>query len=234
MRQLEYKNLSFKIENADLQESMFEGYASVFGNKDSQGDIIERGAFTKTLTESRDRVKVLWQHNIFEPIGRPVEMREDDLGLYIKAKISETDTGKKALTLARDGVVNEMSIGYDVVKDDFDRSRDARILKEIRLFEVSLVTFAANPMALVTGVKSMEELERLLEKSQQEIKEGRVLSSRNTEKVRAAIEALQALLAASEPLTDTRSGQEPLHSKDPDEAEVQSVLEHIKNLRGEK
>ena len=231
---MEYKSFNLKIENADLQEGMLEGYASVFGNKDSQGDIIERGAFTKTLTESKDRVKVLWQHNIFEPIGRPAEMREDDLGLYIKAKISETDTGKKALTLARDGVVNEMSIGYDVVKDDFDRSRDARVLKEIRLFEVSLVTFAANPMALVTGVKSMEELERLLEKSQQEIKEGRVLSSRNVEKVRAAIDALQALLAASEPSNDTRSEQEPLRSKDPDEAEVQSVLEHIKNLRGEK
>lgn len=150
---------SMKFETKALSDNEFEGYASYFNNIDSYDDIIERGAFKKTISENKGRVKVLWQHDASEPIGIPKEMFEDDNGLYVKAKISMTDTGKKAMTLIKDGVITEMSIGYDVVKDEFKMmgNRRVRMLKEVRLWEFSPVTFAANDKAKIMKMRSLLE-----------------------------------------------------------------------------
>lgn len=150
---------AIKFETKAIGENKFEGYASYFNNIDAYDDIIERGAFKKTIAENRGRVKVLWQHDAAEPIGIPEEMIEDDNGLYVKAKISMTDTGKKAMTLIRDGVITEMSIGYDVVKDDYKMmgNRRVRMLKEVRLWEFSPVTFAANDKAKIMKMRSLLE-----------------------------------------------------------------------------
>lgn len=74
------------------------------------------GAFAKTIKERGDDIKFLWQHDWNEPIGKIIEIHEDAKGLFIKVKISETTHGKEALVLAKDGVINRMSIGYSVIK----------------------------------------------------------------------------------------------------------------------
>ena len=150
---------AIKFETKAIDDNKFEGYASYFNNIDSYDDIIERGAFKKTISENRGRIKVLWQHDAAEPIGIPEEMYEDDNGLYVRAKISMTDTGKKAMTLIRDGVITEMSIGYDVMKDDYKMmgNRRVRMLKEVRLWEFSPVTFAANDKAKIMKMRSLLE-----------------------------------------------------------------------------
>ena len=153
-----YKSVKIAEIKANVEKGIIEGYASHFDNKDSHGDIIQKGAFAKTIKEGSGRVKVLWQHNTYEPIGKPLAMSEDTKGLFTSSKISETDVGKKALILARDGVLNEMSIGYDTIKEDFDKKRNANLLKEIKLYEISAVTFASNPLANVTSVKDLEHL----------------------------------------------------------------------------
>lgn len=153
---------AIKFETKAIGENKFEGYASFFNNIDAYDDIIERGAFKKTIAENKGRVKVLWQHDASEPIGIPEDMQEDDNGLYVKAKISMTDTGKKAMTLIRDGVITEMSIGYDVIKDEYKMmgNRKVRMLKEVRLWEFSPVTFAANDKAKIMKMRSLLETAR--------------------------------------------------------------------------
>lgn len=151
---MQYKASRFELKAAN--DNTIEGYAAYFGNVDSYGDIIEQGAFSKTLGENSRRVKVLWQHDINEPIGKPIAMEQDSKGLYIKAKISMTDTGKKAMELMRDGVIDEMSIGYDIIKDEYKGKN--RMLKELRLWEFSPVTFAANEKARITSAKNFNEL----------------------------------------------------------------------------
>lgn len=193
----------FKV---DEESNIFEGYASIFGNKDAGGDIIQSGAFKKTLREGGNRVKVLWQHDTNTPIGKPMEMEEDAKGLRVKAKISETQAGKDALKLMRDGVINELSIGYDVVKDDYDENRDARLLKEVRLWEFSPVTFAMNQAATITGVKSIEDIRPALKKLvelNRFHKEGRTLSQENYSLIQDAIMALEELLNNAESSNDT-------------------------------
>ena len=91
----EHKTLSFRTEEYDEESGIFSGYAAVYGNIDSGGDIIEPGAFTKTIAEGWERVKILALHNdCWLPIGRPLELREDSNGLFIKAKISDTSMGR--------------------------------------------------------------------------------------------------------------------------------------------
>ncbi len=148
------KALEFKAA-VNLEERTFEGYASTFGNVDQVGDIIMQGAFTKTIQERfpKGDIKILWQH--YEPLGMPIEIREDENGLYVKGRISKTALGDDALELMRDGVVNRMSIGFSIVKADFDDQTGNRIIREVKLWEFSPVTFPANEKAVITAVKHL-------------------------------------------------------------------------------
>lgn len=149
------KTIQFKTETFDEEEGIFSGYGAVFGNVDSGGDIIEHGAFTKTLAKGWERVKILALHNdCILPIGRPLELREDEHGLYLKAKISDTSTGRDVRTLIRDGVLSELSIGYDPIIFEFDENQ-IRHLKEVELFEISVVTWAMNDQAMIEDYKSL-------------------------------------------------------------------------------
>lgn len=155
MKKRSLKTIQFKMEAFDEDEGVFSGYGAVFGNLDSGGDIIEHGAFTRTLAKGWERVKILALHNDgILPIGKPLELREDENGLFLKARISDTATGRDVKTLIKDGVLNELSIGYDPVVFEYD-AEQARHLKELELYEISVVTWAMNEQALITDYKSM-------------------------------------------------------------------------------
>ena len=111
----EYEAFKFELESTN-ESGEFSGYAAVFGNRDDGDDIIEKGAFAKTIINDFNRIKILSQHDDFElPIGKPLELREDDKGLYIRGKISNTQKGRDIQTLLKDGVLNELSIGYYII-----------------------------------------------------------------------------------------------------------------------
>lgn len=177
----EFKKMRFKMDDYNEEEGIFSGYGAVFENIDSGGDIIEPGAFTKTLAEGWERVKVLALHNdCWLPIGRPIELREEPNGLFISGKISDTTMGRDVKVLLKDRVLNELSIGYDPIIFDYDEN-GIRHLREIKLWEVSVVTWAMNSEAVITSYKSMEErAEQALAIKQnllQELKEGRKISN---------------------------------------------------------
>lgn len=159
---MEYKALQFKAEDVDGDSRMISGYASTY-DLDQGGDIIVKGAFAKTLETNSKRVKVLWQHNSQMPIGRPLSMVEDERGLYVQSYIAKTRQGDEALELAREGIIDSMSIGY-VVRDADYKDDGVRLIKELDLMEYSLVTWPMNEAAVITGVKSLEvrEIERVL------------------------------------------------------------------------
>lgn len=220
MDNLLYKSC-FTEFKADMNENTFEGYASYFNNKDAYSDIVVKNAFKKTIVENRKRIKVLWQHNVYEPIGLPEHMEEDSKGLFVKARIVETDVGKKAMTLLREGVINEMSIGYRVVKEEYDREQKTRMLKELKLMEFSLVTFGANDKARVTNVK----FENLLD----ELKDGEIRLDRK--KIEETIKVLEALLVTDEPSNDTQKEQKSQIINDIDPILCQSILEEINKYK---
>ena len=153
-------SVGFELHNSDLEEGHFRGMASVFNTMIDTfvPTIIDPGSFKNTLASPERNVLILWQHDDTAPIGTPTEMWETKHGLEIVGKISNTTQGRDALTLMRDGVVTEMSIGFDPVSFRFEeqgKDKDlVRHVDEVRLWEVSLVSFGANPKAKITEVQS--------------------------------------------------------------------------------
>ena len=146
-------------EIADIDEKMgiVKGYGSYFGNKDSDGDVIAKGAYQKTIQENGDRVRYLWQHKMDKPIGKIKEMYEDDKGLMFVAEIPKTTLGNDALELMKAGIVTENSVGIlpiqKQMKDDY------REITEVKLYEISAVTLAANDQAKILDVKGKMDIE---------------------------------------------------------------------------
>lgn len=202
----EYKAFNFTLENVN-ENGEFSGYAAVFDTVDDGGDVIEKGAFAKTIVEDFDRIKILSQHQDCElPIGKPLELREDDKGLFIRAKISDTQKGRDIQTLLKDGVLNKLSIGYDAVDFYYDGDTHIRHLKEVRLWEVSVVTWAMNEFAQIEEVKSLAESLRL------EAKSGKLSQSR-LESLKPFIMAIRELANILSPFLETSSqNDEPLPS----------------------
>lgn len=175
-------------------EGHFEGYASVFGNRDSYGDVVQPGAFTRTIQNDRGRVKVLWQHDPYQPIGVPELMQEDDRGLLVRARLADTTLGRDAIALIKAGVVTELSIGYDAVREEWDDEAKERKLTEIRLWEFSPVTWAANDLARITSVKNASDLDLVLDRLERLTwARGRLESDRYRDRVTKAITTLERI-----------------------------------------
>ena len=156
----EIKSFPFEVKATAEENNIFtfEGYASTFNNVDHGDDIVIRGAFSNSLAKN-SQVPILWQHQMSEVIGISVQLYEDDKGLFIKGNLPKDDTlvSGRIIPQMKVGSIKEMSIGF--FTKNYDRAKDGiRLLKEIDLFEVSLVTKAMNSQALVTGFKSFETL----------------------------------------------------------------------------
>jgi len=141
-----------QISDIDEKLGIVKGYGSVFGNKDSDNDIIEKGAYRRTIKNNGSRVKYLYQHDITKPIGRMKELYEDDKGLVFVAEVPKTTFGNEVLELMKFGVIDENSVGIMPVKKDYDEN-GIRVIKEAKLYEISAVTIAANDEAKILEVK---------------------------------------------------------------------------------
>lgn len=154
---LKTKNLTLEVKLVD-DTGTFEGHGSVFDVVDSYGDVVVKGAFVKTLSERGPKVKLLWQHKHDEVIGVFESLGEDEYGLRVTGRLAlNTQKGREAYELMKMGAIGEMSIGYTTIKDEYDPKSGIRYLKELKLYEISLVTFPANEEATITRVKSVFE-----------------------------------------------------------------------------
>lgn len=183
-----------------LQEGQFIGYASAFGNKDSYGDIVEPGAFTKTLAEweaSGSTIPVLWGHDMADPfanIGGVMAAEQDEKGLKVTAQL-DLDNPKAAQVykLVKGGRIDTMSFAYGV--RDSESKDDAEHLLDLKLYEVSIVHVPANDAAQILAVKSAADALAA--------KAGRTISAKNESTIRAAVESLNSVLAS----LDTQDGK---------------------------
>lgn len=141
-----------------------EGYASYFGACDQGGDIVQKGAYggsLQALTREGRSVKMLWQHDPAQPIGIWDEVTEDEKGLYVKGRLlTEVGRGREAAALIEAGAIDGLSIGYRT-KRASKNDKGQRLLTELELWEVSLVTFPMLPSARV-GAKSDETDDSIL------------------------------------------------------------------------
>lgn len=225
--QIEFK-LSATEFKATGDSGQYEGHFSIFNNLDDGGDVMHPGAFLKTISENRQRVKVFYAHDWMKLIGpTPDVLEEDATGLFAKGRLTlDSFWGKETWALMKDGALNEGSIGYSAVKYDYEEGDQfIRHLREVKLYEISPVPLGMNALTSLRAMKAalleakpdkadpilfyIEKLNAITTELKA-LKEGRVLSASNKEKVinaigamKSAMDALGELLAAAEPQKDS-------------------------------
>ena len=247
---------AFAVSETNLDEGTYRGFATVYDYEFYAYDpevwrviptIIHQGACAKTLQENAGRVKILYQHNDWEPIGKPIALTETAAGLEITGKISKTQRGSDTLTLLRDGVISEQSIGFITVKCDYDfdsaGNKIRRHIREIKLDEVSLVTWGANDRSLVSEVNTDPSRQAAPEAALAQViglvptleqHAGKVLSGANKKLVQDCVDAmqssltkLQAMLQAAEP----PPAEDPSTEEDNAESRALTEERHARTLR---
>jgi HK97 family phage prohead protease len=192
----------------------FEALVSVFGNKDSYGEVVMPGAFTRTLDEwaaKGDPIPVYWSHRLDDPdfnIGHVIEAKETDEGLWVKGQL-DLDNPKAMSTynLMKSRRVTDFSFSFNVPPGGASEGDDAIELNDLDLYEVGPTPIGANPETELIGVKAGEEFVKAY-------KAGRVLSAKNVEKIKAARDAMRAAESAlSELLKINDSGDDEEKSK---------------------
>lgn len=153
---LDFKNYSNGLKDVDVKNRVVTGYLSAFNNKDYDNDIIVKGAFSKTLSERKDQILFLNQHDWKQVHGRFNVLQEDEKGLYFESMpLVDTTYSSDLLKLYDAGIIKEHSIGFNTIKADYDEKTNIRTIKEIKLYEGSNVTLGANPETPFTGFKSL-------------------------------------------------------------------------------
>ena len=148
-----------QIIDFDEKNNIVKGYGSYFDNKDSDQDIIRRGAYQKTIQENGSRVKYLYQHDMMQPLGKMDELYEDQKGLVFTASVPKTQLGTDVIELMKAGVITENSVGImPIVKDMMG---DYREIREVKLYEISAVTMAANDQAKILDVKGISNIDQI-------------------------------------------------------------------------
>jgi len=160
------KSFDLRVKDIDTSARIVQGYFASFGYKDSDGDIIEKGAFAKTIMENgiqgKNRIKHLYNH--WDTVGVLQELKEDDFGLFFSSKIGTHTLGNDVLAMYNDGIITEHSIGFKTIKEDKDHSTETNIIKELMLWEgSSLDKWGANERTPV--LKSKEEAKVWLQKN---------------------------------------------------------------------
>jgi uncharacterized protein len=135
---------------------VFEGYASLFGKRDQQGDVVLTGAFAQSLQQKGpDNIRMLFQHNPAEPVGNWIDLVEKPRGLWVRGRLNlKVQRGRELLALLETGGLDGLSIGFKTVRARNDRVSGTRQLLSIDLWEISLVTFPMLDGARVSTVKS--------------------------------------------------------------------------------
>jgi HK97 family phage prohead protease len=155
MKNLEYKFITGAVEDIDTNKRVVTGYLSKFGNIDLDNDIMDKGAFTKTLQERKSNIFFLNQHNWSQPHGKFATLEVDEYGLKFESNpLPDTTYSNDTLKLYEAGIIKEHSVGFLTMKSEYIRETDKRVIKEVKLYEGSNVTLGANPDAIFTGLKS--------------------------------------------------------------------------------
>ena len=223
---IHYKQLTLDVKAVDSDSRIIKGYAAIWGKVDSCGDLLVKGCCDKSLqergTESQTNRKILLlnQHRMSEPLGKPTVLKSDDTGLYFECPIDDIQRGNEALTQIKSGTINQVSIGFNYVWDkceykesvevDGEIYNDVFVVKEIILWEISLVSFGMNEYTSVTTKSTTEDIKGL----QDEINEEFNLALKQDNQVaikQAAARYNQLIEALTEKTADKRAtvNQEP-------------------------
>ena len=153
------KGLNQGFADSDMKQGIVSGYFAMFGNKDLDGDVIEPGAFTKTVMErgpqGKQLIKYLLDHDKNKVVAKMNNLYEDQRGLRYEAKIGTHAAGQDFQKMIESELINQHSFGFRTIKEEFDQEAKMNRIREVMMYEGSAVQFlGANPETTFIDLKS--------------------------------------------------------------------------------
>lgn len=196
------KSFEQSVKDVDTVQGIVSGYFSKFGNKDSDGDIIQKGAYAKTIQENFKRIKHLLDHDRTKAVGVIQELKEDDYGLYYVSKAGRHTLGQDFLKMAEDGIITEHSVTIVPIKQKQSEELKANIITEVKMMEGSSLQFwGANEMTPIVGVKSESDLFDLINVLEKALRNG-TYSDETFNQIEKRYNGLKDIFTSAENFTD--------------------------------
>lgn len=192
------KGYNERLKDIDTEKRSVAGYFAIFDNVDMDGDVIERGSFRKSIQErgpeGKQLIKYLLDHDRTKAIGKITKLEEDTKGLYFEAKIGTHSLGNDFIEMLKSDLINQASIGFKTIKEQFDQTKKANRIKEVMLYEGSSVTFlGANPEAGTTWFKSWDDAMDYLSKFEKFLRTSNA-TDETIQKIETQLKSLLAIL----------------------------------------
>lgn len=164
-----YKGIDLQFKDIDSNKGIVTGYFAAFNSVDSDGDVIEKGSFQKTIQErgpeGKQLIKWLLDHDKYKALGKIDVLKEDNYGLYYEGKVGRHTLGKDFMFMVEDGIINQHSFGYKTIKENYDNQTKTNRIKELMMYEGSSVQFlGSNSNTPITGIKSLDDALEMCEK----------------------------------------------------------------------
>lgn len=217
-----YKGFDISFKDVDTKQGIVTGYFAAFDSKDSDGDVIERGAFQKTVNErgpeGKKLIKWLLDHDKYKAIGKLNVLKEDHYGLYYEGKVGRHSLGKDFMLMVEDEIINQHSFAFKTIKEQFDAKARVNRLKEVLMLEGSSIQFlGANQNTPIVGIKSLDDAVAMCAKLEKFI-----YTSEATD---------ETLSKLNENLISLQKSIEPYLRHSKDEKPITDIESVFKNLR---
>lgn len=217
MENKNFKSCILEVKDLDDSKGIVSFYFSAFGNKDSDGDIMEKGAFKKSFKENLSRIKHFKNHDPHSAVGRIIELGEDEKGAFAISQMSKSTLGKDTLIEYQEGMITEHSHGFQTIREGFSKEKDANIISEVKLWEVSSLTaWGANSNTPTTGIKNVKDIDKLFKSLEQILTKSQISDERGLELQKSYDQLGILIKSLRAPSSDT-----------PDADELKSKNDHL-------
>jgi len=205
------KGLNQGFTDSDMKQGIVSGYFAVFGNKDLDGDVIEPGAFTKTVMErgpqGKQLIKYLLDHDKNKVVAKITNLYEDNKGLRYEAKIGSHSAGQDFQKMIESELINQHSFGFRTIKEQFDQEAKANLIKEVMMYEGSAVQFlGANPETTFIDLKSEEDAFEYLSRLEKFVKTSDA-TDETIEKLENQLKSLLEFLKPASPTLEIKEAE---------------------------
>lgn len=226
---MEIKSIGQSFEDVSVKEGIVTGYLSAFDIVDSDNDLIPKGAFARTIADwgpnGKKRIKHFLDHDNTKTIGVFTLLEENEKGLYYESKIGNHNNGVDFLKMVDSGIITEHSIGFKVIDKD-TKSHSYTVLKEIKLYEgSSLQGHGANEYTPITGMKSLEDIERYFVKLEKALKSG-TYTDETMLRIESYCKSLLPYFKTTQP--DAQGGKTIVPDESKGEIEANLIIETFK------
>lgn len=228
-----YKHQSLEIKDIDQKQGIVSGYFSAFGMVDSDGDVMMPGAFKRSIQdwgpEAKGRIKHLLNHDPSKPLGKIMELKEDNYGLFYRSQVGKHNLGQDFIKMVESGLIAEHSIGFRTLREQ--KNDSANEIHEVMLFEgSSLTAWGANEHTPLLGIKSIKNIDEIKEQIRNFEKFIRN-SDVTDETIELCLIKVRQLAQAVEQMSSTKAtNEEPEQQKEEKQLDVTSLISIINKI----